>query len=112
MRYKLFCEKQLQENDNEKKGTFNSDIRKMDIEHDVHLTKAQVFYGRKKEAKNSSRASSHKEAIGYVWILLKLILVPSLLQMTPIIEGNCPSMRLIFTFCLTAEVYFIYIHRQ
>lgn len=41
-----------------------TDIRKMDIELlDVHLTKAQVFYGRKKEAKILSRASSHKEAI-------------------------------------------------
>ncbi|XP_023028220.2 uncharacterized protein [Leptinotarsa decemlineata] len=61
---KKFLEKQFaEEKDEEKKQNLSRDIHKMDIEHEVHLTNAQVFYDRKKAARKASRKSPHKEAI-------------------------------------------------
>ena len=61
---KKYLEKQLaDEKDEEKKGKLLSENRKIDIEHEVHLAKAKVFYDRKKAARKASRTTPHKEAI-------------------------------------------------
>lgn len=61
---KKYLEKQLgEEHDKEEKNVLSSEIRQMDIDHQVHLSKAKTFYDRKKAAKMSSRKSMHMEAI-------------------------------------------------
>lgn len=61
---KKYLENQLaDEKDVEKKGKLLSEIRIIDTEHEVHLAKAKIFYGRKKAAKKVSRTTPHKEAI-------------------------------------------------